>query len=185
MGASMRFILSCLLLTFLTACQTAQRPPANVLAAVNLPSEKWASAHVSANGTQKTFFVCPEAKCGETTIVLISKGTVPSTSNVTAEELLRLPSVDNALLKEGLALTVAKTTLDSGKRFELQTVRKISGNPVGVYIEGTAMDGTKSLAFSADTRLKGNQIVGVAAYAPSAKTARSSVKQVNLSALLN
>jgi hypothetical protein len=185
MGASMRFIVSCLLLTFLTACQTVQRPPSNVLAAVNLPSEKWASAHVSANGEQRTFFVCPETKCGETVVVLVFKGTVPTNSNVSAEEILRLRSVDDALLKDGLALIIAKATLDSDKRFELQTVRKINGDPVGVYIEGTAIDGTKSLAFSADSRLKGNQVVGVAAYAPSAKIARSSLKQVNLTALLH
>jgi hypothetical protein len=185
MGASMRFILSCLLLAFLSACQTAQRPPSNILAAVNLPAEKWASAHVNANGMQHTFFICPEAKCGEATVVLVSKGVVPSSSNVTAEEFLRLKSVDNALLKEGLALTAAKATLDPNKQVELHTVRKINSDPVGIYIEGTASDSTKSLAFSAEARLKGNRIVGVSAYSPSVKTARSSLRQVNLTALLN
>jgi hypothetical protein len=185
MEASMRFILSCLLLTLLTACQTAQRPPSDVLAAVNLSPEKWASAHANTNGMQQTFFVCPEAKCGEATVVLITKGVIPPSSGVTAEELLRLKSFDNALLKEGLALTTAKATLDPNKQVTIQTVRKINGDPVGIYIEGTTRDSTKSLAFSAEARLKGNRIVGVSAYAPSARTARSSIRQVNLPALLH
>jgi hypothetical protein len=183
MGASMRLIPSCLLLSLLLVCQVAQASPAQVMAAARFPQGKWTTEPFSIEGFEGALFLCSKEQCGERVAVAIAQKTLPSVNGASPEDMLRMKNVDDAFIKQCVALL--KSTVDPKNEFDIKVVRKINGKHVGVYSEGTIKGGAWPVSIASDVRFKGYQAVMVAAYATSAKTARNSLKLVHLPALLH
>jgi hypothetical protein len=180
----MRIILSCLVLTFLTACQTTGMIPIDVTPAANLPSDKWTKTTIGGPAHNVTYFSCPEEKCGEKLGIMISQRTMMNTGNLTTEEMLRMRSVNDAFLKEGFGLSMAKSNINSTKTVDMKTVRKINGDPVGLYLDGTMENENDAFSFASETRVRRNRVVIAVAYAKSSKVAQNTLKLVRPAALL-
>jgi hypothetical protein len=176
----MRFILSCLLLTFLTACQTAQTSSVD-LSATKFSMDKWSSRSFGNGGT---YFSCPEERCGERASVTVMSATKPRSvySDITYEQMLRLKSVNDNFIKETLSL--AQTSSRWNSKIQIKSVRKINADPVGIYAEGTAEADGRNIFFAAEERVRGNRSIVAVSMAPSLRTAQNSLKLVQLPALL-
>jgi hypothetical protein len=178
----MRIFLSCLLLGLLTACQTTRVSPPNVVAATHFPAEGWSSQTRNGDGGSVTVFACSEARCGKDVFVAISQKTLRQAGPST-EDLLRMRSFDDAMLKELLTLSIKGRP--GSDVAAIGNVRKMNGDPVGFFVDGTITREGKIFSVAAEMRVRGNRLVTASAYAASAQTARNSLKFVNVPALLN
>ena len=181
----MRLLVSALLLSFLTACQTTQHTNIGNVQGISFPAEKWVARTVTLEGRPRTLFFCPEARCGEFGFVMLTQVTHHDSSNVTAEDFLRMRSVNEAYLKEAFALLLKKNVLDPEKRAEVRSVRKINGNPVGLYVEGAGSGDQKRVFMAAELRAQGNRVAGAASYAFSSNAARRNIRYIDLPLLMN
>lgn len=174
----MRFILSCLLLTFLTACQTAQTSSID-LSAAKFSMDKWSSHSV---GNRGTYFSCPEERCGEKAGVMVMSMAKSGYRDITHEQMLRLKSVSDSFIRETLSL--AQTSSSWNSKIQIKNARKINADPVGIYAEGTGEADGGTVFFAAEERVRGNRSIVAVSMARSLRTAQSNLKLVQLPALL-
>ncbi|NIX78184.1 hypothetical protein [Microvirga terricola] len=178
----MRILLSCLLLGLLTACQTTRSSTNLFSESTRFPADKWATRSIKSSEFESTAYICPPTKCGELVIVAIAKFEGRNTALLTTEDVLRLKSVNEPLLREMANL---HTTSKTGT-IEIKTVRKINAEPLGFYYDGTATNAKGTNAyFAVEARVRGNRMVTGVAFSESAKMAKDSLKLAKLPPILN
>jgi hypothetical protein len=150
----MGIILSCLLLAFLTACQSTASSPKFAALTNVLPPEKWEAKSYSSDGNL-VGYKCPAEKCGEKIVVTAGRVPARSAGGITQEEYFGLRTVSAEHIKEFLNLCLSKG-LPGDLVAQITSVRKLS-NPVGFSFEGNASSDSERAVMVGEVRLHSNE----------------------------